>query len=76
MEDYAYPTVNYTTEEQETISANWSNIDDYCREMIIKFVIGSEPIENWDSFVSQLDAYHIDEVLAAKQAAYDRYLGK
>ena len=44
--------------------------------MIIKFVIGSEPIENWDSFVSQLDAYHIDEVLAAKQAAYDRYLGK
>ncbi len=76
MEDYAYPTVNYTTEEQETISANWSNIDDYCREMIIKFVIGSEPIENWDSFVGQLDAYHIDEVLAAKQAAYDRYLGK
>ncbi len=76
MEAYAYPTVNYTGDEQEILSAYWTDIDDYCREMIIKFVIGSEPMSNWDSFVSLLDGYHIDDVLKVRQAAYDRYSSK
>lgn len=76
MSEYAYPTVNYTTEEREVLSAYWTDIDDYCREMILKFVIGSESLDNWDSFVKQLEDYHIDDVLKVKQAAYDRYSSK
>ena len=77
MEDYAYPTVNYTPEEQETLASYWTNIDDYCREMILKFVIGSESMDNWDGFIEQLkSSYHIDEVLQVKKDAYERYTSK
>lgn len=77
MEDYAYPTVNYTVEEQEVLTNYWTNIDDYCREMILKFVIGSESMDNWDNFVSQLQTtYHVDEVLQVKRDAYNRYSSK
>ena len=77
MEDYAYPTVNHTPQEQQILSDYWTNIDDYCREMILKFVIGSESMDNWDDFVTTLQStYHIYEVLKVKQDAYDRYISK
>lgn len=76
MADYAYPTVNYTPEEQEVLSAYWTNLDDFCKEMILKFIIGSESMDNWDSFVAQLEDYHASEILQVKQAAYDRYASK
>lgn len=77
MEDYAYPTVNHTVQEQQILSDYWTNIDDYCREMILKFVIGSESMDNWDDFVATLQStYHVEEVLKVKQDAYDRYISK
>ena len=77
MEDYAYPTVNHTPQEQQILSDYWTNIDDYCREMILKFVIGSESMDNWDDFVATLQStYHVEEVLKVKQDAYDRYISK
>lgn len=76
MDNYAYPTVNYTSEERETLAAYWTDIDDTCREMILKFIIGSESMDNWDSFISRLQQYHIDDVLKVKQDAYDRYISK
>jgi putative aldouronate transport system substrate-binding protein len=41
--------------------------------MIIKFIIGTEPLSGYDRFLATLKTYGIDEVLKARQAAYDRY---
>lgn len=76
MDNYAYPTVTYTEEETKTISELYSTIDDYSREMILKFVIGTESLDHYDKFLDTIKNYGIDEVLAAKQEAYDRYMSR
>ena len=72
MEDYAYPTVTYTDEEVDTI-AEWNDIDTTCRERILNFILGNEDLSNWDSFISEIEGMGIQDVLAVRQAAYDRY---
>ena len=72
MEDYAYPTVTYTDEEVDTI-AEWNDIDTTCRERILNFILGNEDQSNWDSFISEIEGMGIQDVLAVRQAAYDRY---
>jgi putative aldouronate transport system substrate-binding protein len=76
MKNYIYPPVTPTAAESEAIGLKWNNIDTYCQEMIIKFIIGTEPLSNYDRFLQNLKAYGVDEVLKSKQAAYDRYLKK
>lgn len=76
MDEYNLPTIPYTAEEQEIISGKWGDIDSYCQEMILKFVIGSEDIAGWDSFVESVKKMGIEDILAAKQEAYDAYLAK
>jgi putative aldouronate transport system substrate-binding protein len=76
MRNYIYPPVTPTAAESEAIGLKWTNIDTYCQEMIIKFIIGTEPLSNYDRFIQNLKAYGVDEVLESKQAAYDRYLKK
>ena len=43
-------------------------------EMINKFIMGKEPLDNFDKFVQTLKDMGIDDVLAVEQAAYDRYI--
>lgn len=77
MDKYVLPTVQYTEEQQNTISKKWGDIDDLCQEKILKYVIGSEDISaTWDSFVDSIKQMGIEDVLAAKQEAYDAYLAK
>lgn len=76
MDKYLLPTVPYTAEEQEIIGKNWGNVDDYCQEMILKYIVGSADISEWDSLVDTIKGMEIDKVLAAKQEAYDNYLKK
>lgn len=74
-EDGTYPSsVSYTEEENETISKYQTDLDTYVQEMFLKFLTGREPLENFDSYVAYLDELHLQELLAVKQAAYDRYM--
>ena len=77
MDNYVLPTVPYTVEQQQAISSSWGDIDDLCQEKILKYVIGSEDISSsWDSFVNSIRQMGIEDVLAAKQEAYDAYLAR
>ncbi|MCD7819778.1 MAG: extracellular solute-binding protein [Lachnospiraceae bacterium] len=73
MDEYVLPTINYTEEQNEVINAKWTDVDDYCQEYILKFVLGTEDMSNWDSFVQTIKSMGAEEVLAAKQEAYDSY---
>ncbi|MCI9540622.1 MAG: hypothetical protein HFG39_06085 [Lachnospiraceae bacterium] len=76
MDEYVLPTVQYTKEQQAAISAKWGDIDSYCQEIILKYVIGSADISEWDSFVEAIKGMGIEQVITAKQEAYDSYLQK
>jgi putative aldouronate transport system substrate-binding protein len=73
---YKYPPVTINSAEAEIIGEKWTNIDTYSQEMIIKFIIGTEPLSRYDAFLSTLDKLGVKEVLRAKQDAYNRYQKK
>ena len=77
MERYIRPTIpalSFTEEEREVINSIYTEIQTYKDEMINKFIMGKEPLDNFDNFVETLNSMGIEEVLAVEQAAYDRYM--
>ncbi len=74
MDQYVLPMIPYTAEQQESISDKWGDIDNMCQEQILRYVIGSEDMSTWDSFVESIKKLGAEEVLAVKQEAYDAYL--
>lgn len=77
MEQYIRPTIpalSFTEEEREVINSIYTEIQTYKDEMTNKFIMGKEPLDNFDNFVETLNSMGIEEVLAVEQAAYDRYM--
>ncbi len=66
------PTYTPTEEEDMVLSAAMPDIETYTDEMINKFIIGTEPMEKFDDFVSKLDAIGLSDILEIKQAQYER----
>lgn len=68
------PTLQFTDSEQQVLKDKKVEIDAYVAEMFDKFVIGKEPVENYDKvFVPKLKALGINEVIKVYQSALDRY---
>ena len=65
-----------TTEESDLITNKYIDIETFAQENIMRFILGTQSMEDWDGFVAQMRSLGMDEVLAAKQAAYDRYLAR
>jgi len=74
MLKHIYPPVTATPDEASYVSSTFSNIDTYCQEMIVKFIIGNEPLSNYDAFIARLKSLGVEKLVQYKQAAYDRYL--
>ena len=69
--------ISYTSEETEVNSKYSTDLETYVSEMYLKFMTGAEPLENYDEYVSYLyDELHLQEMLDAKQTAYDRYVNR
>ena len=75
---YLLPSsLSATAEENDTWSAHWNEIDTYVVESMPKFIIGELDIEDdaaWQSFKDTIIEMGAEELVATKQAAYDRYL--
>ena len=76
MDQYVLPPIIHTTEESSVVSQKYSEIDTYCREMITKFILGTESLDNWDLFIESIKKLGAEEILQLKQVAYERYLAR
>lgn len=65
--------VSLTADEAKEYSKIMSAIDVYRNETTLKFIMGIEPLENFDSYLEQLDKMGINDALAIQQAALDRF---
>lgn len=68
--------VTLNTEEKEIYGDLYSEIESYVDEMTVRFIMGLEPLENYDKFVQQLHDLSVSEAIGAYQSAYDRYLAR
>lgn len=69
----AMPPLSETPEEAQEIASIMAEVDTYRREMFLRFVMGLEPLENFDNYRNQLKNMGIERAIEIKQAALDRY---
>lgn len=67
------PPVTLTADESSKTASIMNDVKTYRDEMINKFIMGAEPIENFDKFVKTINGMGISEAIKARQAALDRY---
>jgi len=67
------PPITPTPEESQRYASIMSEINTYVSEMFLKFVMGQESIDKFDSFVEQIKKMNIEEAIKIQQAALDRY---
>lgn len=68
------PDLLPTVEENARYQALWPDIQTYVNEMKLKFIMGTESLDHFDKYVDIVKSLGIEEILAIKQAQYDRYL--
>jgi putative aldouronate transport system substrate-binding protein len=66
-------SVAMTAEEGAEFSQIMGDITTYVGEMTAKFIVGTEPLSNYDAFVSTIKGMNIDRAIALEQTALDRY---
>lgn len=77
-DNYSYPVdfVSLTTEESETYASLFSDISTLLQENILKFITGTNSMEDYPAFQQQLRDLGIDEIISIYQDAYDRFLSR
>lgn len=67
------PPISLTAEESKEISKINSDAITYRDEMFVKFVMGAEPLSNFDNYVSQMKKFNIERGIQIQQEAVERY---
>lgn len=65
-------SIKFSAEENEELSLIRADLDTYLRQMVSKFIVGEEPLTNFDSFVAGCKSRGLDRYLVIYQTAYDR----
>lgn len=76
MDAHLVPQLYVTEEQTDKDADTMANVRTYVDEMTIKFIDGREPIENFDKYLEQLKVFGLDESIAFRQEAYNRYLNR
>lgn len=72
-DEWSMPSyVSLTIDEQIEYNTYATDLETYTEGMILKFVMGDEPMENYDAFIEQCYAMGLQEMLDLYQGAYDR----
>lgn len=67
------PPVSIAIEDSSRFASIMTDINTYKDEMILKFIMGAESLDNFDKFVETIKALGIEEAIQIQQAALERY---
>ena len=71
---HSMPQLTLTSDEAEEYNRIMYEISAFHSEMFVKFVIGTESIENFDEYVAGIEAMNLKKALEIQQRAYERFL--
>lgn len=72
--DHRMPQITLTREEASRNSKIMSDVQNYCSENTVKFILGTKSIDELDSFYAELKNIGIEEAIKIQQDAYDRFM--
>lgn len=67
------PAIMPTAEESEEYANLMAEIDKYKAQMLMKFIMGIEPIEKFDDYVAELKRLGVDRAMELQTAALKRF---
>jgi putative aldouronate transport system substrate-binding protein len=67
------PPITPTPEESREFAQIMNEINTYADEMVTKFILGTEPLTSWDSYISTIRRMGIDRAVEIQNAALTRY---
>lgn len=73
LDDYRMPYVTPTLEETSEFTRIQSDIQKYAEEMLVKFITGKESLDQFDAYLSELEARGMSRLTEIMQNAYDRF---
>lgn len=68
------PEIEYPAEFAEEVSSIEFDINTYVWETVIRYIKGTESLDNYDKFIEQLKTLRIERLIEIKQNAYDAYM--
>jgi putative aldouronate transport system substrate-binding protein len=72
-----YPAaIALSVDDQKKAAPQLDDINSYIADMTRKFITGEEPLTNFDNYMDQLQKMGIEDLIAAYQATYDRFLAR
>lgn len=71
--DRLMPVISPNEEESARYASIMNDVKTYYDEMLNKFIMGVEPIDQFESFVETIKSMGIEEAISIQQAALDRY---
>ena len=71
--EWIVPNTTMNTEESEEYQSIYADIKTLVEETTVGMIMGTIPVDNFDSYVEQLKAMNIDRAIEIQQAALDRY---
>lgn len=71
--DLVLPQIEMTDEEGLKYNSLYTDIQTMVQEKTAAYIMGTESLDTYDDFVASIKAMNIDECIALKQAALDRY---
>jgi putative aldouronate transport system substrate-binding protein len=73
MLKHIVPPLTPTPEESAEFATIMTEVNTYQREMEAKFIIGTEPLSNWDAYVRTIKNLGIDRAIEIQSTALNRY---
>ncbi|GGF80825.1 sugar ABC transporter permease [Paenibacillus albidus] len=67
------PPIFVAEEHQGELAKIMNEVTTYENEMLLKFIMGTEPISNFDNYVQQMKKLGIEKAISMQQAALERY---
>jgi putative aldouronate transport system substrate-binding protein len=67
------PRISQNSQEASELSSIMAEVNTYQSEMFLKFVMGAEPLTQFDKYISQMKTLKIERAIELKQAAMERY---
>jgi putative aldouronate transport system substrate-binding protein len=67
------PGLSFTMDEDSRYNQIMTDVWTYVEETFMKFVMGREPLGNWDAYVAKVNSMGLAEAQKIRQASLDRY---
>ncbi|MDR1061505.1 MAG: extracellular solute-binding protein [Clostridiales bacterium] len=75
-EKHLVPRFALTDAESEEYAVIMTDVNPYLDEMLMKFIMGVEPLENYEQFAQELRGMKLERAIEIQQAGYNRYLAR